>query len=134
LNDTYAFTIPGGPVPVSSLVDVTLNNPGTVGIANLVLSWYLDGNPVALVSETFTNGSGTWLGVGSVLFPFTLPGGPAKYLLVVTGTILSGGGGYDIELSAVPLPPALILFGTALVGMTLLGKRRRKQMNAAGAS
>ena len=31
---------------------------------------------------------------------------------------------YDVSLSAVPLPPALMLFGTALAGMRLLRRRR----------
>ena len=38
-------------------------------------------------------------------------------------------------IMAVPLPPALILFGTALVGMTFLGRRRRKSnLNVADVS
>jgi len=32
----------------------------------------------------------------------------------------------DFGLQAVPLPPAALLFGTALVGMGILGRRRRK--------
>ena len=49
---------------------------------------------------------------------------------------LKGGGNFDLSharlyaiagvVSQVPLPPALILFGTALVGMTILGRRRRR--------
>jgi hypothetical protein len=30
------------------------------------------------------------------------------------------------ELSQIPLPPALVLFGSALVGMAMLGRRRKK--------
>jgi hypothetical protein len=37
---------------------------------------------------------------------------------------------YNITIMATPLPPALILFGTALAGLTWLGLRRRE---AAGA-
>jgi hypothetical protein len=33
---------------------------------------------------------------------------------------------YRFEVSEVPLPPALLLFATALGGMGLLGYRRRK--------
>jgi len=33
----------------------------------------------------------------------------------------------DFGLSEVPLPPAALLFGTALVGMGILGRRRRKR-------
>jgi len=32
----------------------------------------------------------------------------------------------DLGLSQIPLPPAALLFGTALVGMGILGRRRRK--------
>ena len=32
---------------------------------------------------------------------------------------------FEISLTAVPLPPAALLFGTALVGMGILGRRRR---------
>lgn len=37
----------------------------------------------------------------------------------------------DFGLSQVPLPPAALLFGTALVGMGILGRRRRKHRSAA---
>lgn len=36
----------------------------------------------------------------------------------------------NVTLSAVPLPPAVILFGSALVGVTLLGRRRRGEKAA----
>jgi hypothetical protein len=42
----------------------------------------------------------------------------------VTNASLSNFRSFDI--GAVPLPPAALLFGTALVGMGILGRRRRK--------
>jgi hypothetical protein len=49
-----------------------------------------------------------------------------------TWAILFGGGLSHAELfglaTAIPLPPALILFGTALVGMTVLGRRRARRV------
>jgi hypothetical protein len=47
------------------------------------------------------------------------------YGLRVVGTFASGGGNYDISLTAVPIPPALLLFGSALIGLGYLARRRR---------
>lgn len=38
----------------------------------------------------------------------------------------------NVSLSETPLPPALILFGSALAGLGLLGRRRRRSTNALG--
>jgi hypothetical protein len=42
----------------------------------------------------------------------------------VVGAVI-GGGDHNQDQSPVPLPPALILFGSALVGLAALGRRRR---------
>ena len=47
----------------------------------------------------------------------------------VTGTanpVFAGPVSYNIALSAIPLPPAALLFGTALVGMGFLARRKRR--------
>ena len=45
----------------------------------------------------------------------------------LTGFRLANGGSYSAVFDAsTPLPPALLLFGTALAGMGFLGRRRRK--------
>ncbi len=36
-------------------------------------------------------------------------------------------GSFGVEVTAVPLPPAVVLFGSALVGLVGLGRRGRKQ-------
>ena len=51
---------------------------------------------------------------------------------IISGTTgLTGGIDASITTSQVPLPPAALLFGTALVGMGILGRRRRKDALAA---
>src|SRR5262245_50143459 len=53
--------------------------------------------------------------------------------LINTGTGLTGNVGATLvslvddntSVNPVPLPPALVLFGTALIGMTVLGRRRK---------
>ena len=51
------------------------------------------------------------------------------YFFHLTGGITPGSGGgvyqYQFQVSEVPIPPALLLFATALGGMALFGYRRR---------
>jgi hypothetical protein len=48
----------------------------------------------------------------------------SDYFLRVKNTG-AGGADYILNVTTTPLPPALILFGTALAGLTWLGRRRR---------
>lgn len=90
---------------------------GSGGFGSITLQWLksdftaeslpVSGLEVELV-HTFTAAGHYYLNVSGL----TLGGFKATYTAL-------------LEASAVPLPPALILFGTALVGMTLLGRRRR---------
>ena len=107
--------------------------------------------------DLFSNQSGTsreraivTYGSGSIFFDSLLsetPGGDSGFLsaygldIVTNFLILTAGGSNDglgrddyalaaIEVSAVPLPPALIMFGAALGGIGFLGfKRDRKNTN-----
>lgn len=58
-------------------------------------------------------------------FVFSLLAGVSN-TFSITGNVTTNGvkGSYDIAISAVPLPPALLLFGTALAGMGLLRRKR----------
>jgi hypothetical protein len=69
-----------------------------------------------------TNGLGTVLPPTSLVFALTDP----SYHLRVTGTALTGGGAYTVAISTTPIPPALLLFGSALAGLGLLGRRSRR--------
>ena len=50
------------------------------------------------------------------------------YGITVVGEFGSGRSNYDITLSAVPIPPALLLFGSALVGLGYLARRRGRSI------
>ena len=55
----------------------------------------------------------------------------ANNTFAVTGTanpVFAGPVSYNIALSAIPLPPAALLFGTALAGMGLLARRKRTRV------
>ncbi len=87
-------------------------------------------------------GSGSTLNIHSLDFTITgagltlaslvsnqLAGGdPGVFFLDVINNNRAGGptGEINFTLSQVPLPPAALLFGSALVGLGILGRRRRK--------
>ncbi len=55
-----------------------------------------------------------------------------SYALLIEGLPTFGTGSYAISgtLSAVPLPGSLVMFGSALLGLTALGARRRSAISA----
>jgi hypothetical protein len=94
----------------------------------LTLRWYVDAG--ALGATTATD---TLMG--------TLPIGPlnsgplvlalvegVNYYARVTGAVAAGGdpGVFGFNLRTTPIPPALLLFGSALAGLGLLGRRSRR--------
>ena len=63
-------------------------------------------------------------------FFFTLVGG-ANNTFAVTGNanpVFAGPVGYNIALSAIPIPPSLALFATSLIGIGWLGWKRRRSV------
>ncbi len=107
-------------------LDVT-ENPG----ANISLS-FTDFTVANIFDVSFTGGSGlAFTSTGANSYLFTGPLTTGTYNISLSGNT-SGlfGGLYRIELNAtptaapVPLPPAALLFGSALVG--LAGLKRKK--------
>lgn len=85
-----------------------------------------------VAGHTAVTGPAT-LGSGFALSYAGLTSG-VDYVLEITGTLGAGifgnaGGLYlgAMAISAVPVPPALILFGTAIAGMAALGRRRSRK-------
>src|SRR5262249_38210940 len=118
----------------SSVLDTTPTCPSAdcYGIADLKVKWLASDNTTVLNTLTVTDSDGNYLNPAKMLLNLAAN---VTYFILVTGTTLSPGGGtYNFKVSVtantdqrgVPLPPALLLFGSALVGLTTLGRRKRK--------
>ena len=107
--DYYNFHVPF--VPVGT---VTVEIPAFGTITDLHLAWFDSSAPGALPVYDVAG--------AIMVYAITTTG---DWFLRVSGTTVDGAANYTAEITATPLPPALILFGTALLGMTLLGRRRR---------
>jgi hypothetical protein len=106
-----------------ALVTITSGDqPNVVSkITNLTLTWL--------------NSSGTAIAGGLLTIPAgsqpesTLAlalGTAGDYFLHVTGNVINTGSTFVVEVSTTPIPPALLLFGSALAGLGFLGRRSRR--------
>jgi hypothetical protein len=93
-------------------------------------------NPASFDVALFENGSNTGEVAERTGLLFTLTHADlspaADYVLRVTGTAAGFGGNYGVllnvgDVSQVPLPPAIWLFISAIVGLVSLARRRRGQ-------
>ena len=130
-NDYFTFTsdqaftvdwIFGG-YELADGTDVTTSGFVRVGSPNNTATFDLldsDGDSIFASGTAFTTNftSGT-----SNIF------GPVKagtYVLKISGGGDNGAATYDVAVTAVPLPAAAWLFGSALVGAVVIGRRKRK--------
>lgn len=97
-------------------------NFGATGITNIMLV-ILDASENPLVpAQTAGNGELLTVALNNV-------GGGTDYIIRITGTLLGETGLYSLgveALSAVPLPPALLLFLSGLVGLAVVGRKKLK--------
>ncbi len=136
-GNTNAGNAVKGGTAFAAAVDFTLASGNGV-------SWLADGaDPTKfsnvtykLISGSPSQGSTTYgsLPVLDSGAAFTLAGLTVgdSYALLIQGVSLIGSGNATLTgtLSAVPLPGALVMFGSALVGLTALGARRRSAISA----
>lgn len=92
---------------------------GQFGIENFIATWSV-GGIIHVISDAFSVDQG-----GSPFFHTLLNG--ESGILALSGRWRDNGGAYALTVSAVPLPPAVIAFGTAMLGVGFLARRRRKQ-------
>ena len=119
------------PVAVNALAT---SAPGKFSFTNgygLQLNVQGSGASLNIHSLDFTI-SGAGLTLASLVSNQLAGGDPGVFFLDVINNNRTGGptGIINFTLAPVPLPPAALLFGTALVGLGILGRTRRKNAAA----
>jgi len=141
LVDTFNFTGTGQSDSVflnhtgGTNVDDHINVTSTVDLWMLLEAWNFNTQQGDDGHDPFQIDLWTGLDMGGTLLDsITLPPGqygsgssfvPAgDYSIHITGITLADGGAYKVRLSSVPLPAALWLLGSALVGFIGFGRRK----------
>lgn len=108
---------------------------GGGGLATATAEWVVTGDPGTVLSSIVLDelAEGVlWSGSFLTYFNDTNP----LQTLIISFTGLVGGPesiSLDVSVSAVPVPPALLLFGTSIFGIGLLSYRRRRKTGVSAA-
>jgi hypothetical protein len=137
-TDYFSFNLLGDPLGTTTFAGSLDINPNSTldGIKSLTLEWWLDSNADGSIADELigtsllgtiavTDASGGLLSNG----PLALSLAAGLYHVKVTGLVATAGGSYGINVATTPIPPALLLFGSALAGLGFLGRRRRAAAN-----
>ena len=120
--DFYDFTISDNNTVASNAINLDL-------VLNDMTIYNIDG----FAAELWGNNSGTWDFIDSGL---DLDGTLANndYRLIISGDANGNSGGlYTVAISAVPIPAAVWLFGSGLVGLAAVARRKKSENVAADA-
>jgi len=116
----YGFSSDGAlPVHISTTsLEHSISVPAPVGD--------IDVYSIAGLTATLKDrSSGDVLGTGPEFMATLL--GSGSYIVEISGDAIGlAGGTYSASVAAVPLPPAILLMGSAVVGLTAVGRRNRK--------
>ena len=127
-HDYFFNLMSSSDVPLSALTTTVAFDQPAGRVKNLVVSWLSPTPATTLASLAVTDAFGNLL--ASQLTLSLLSGAQTGfYTLRVTGDAVATQI-YNVAVATTPLPPALILFGSALAGLGLLGRRRRRAGNA----
>lgn len=108
-------------------ITTAISLPALGGVRDLVLSWSNDLAGTSIISSlAVTDNDGDIINLGAELV-LTLLNGNSYFLLITSGETLVNALTVDVRVSTVPIPPALLLFGSALAGVGFLSRKRKKQ-------
>lgn len=104
---------------------------GTGGVTVASGNWVVGGDASDLGLHVFTSGSGNW--ALDSFFEFSVGDNVTELPVSITNSLLAFGGTSSIiektaasvavELAFVPIPPAVFLLGSALLGLVVVGRR-----------
>jgi hypothetical protein len=118
----YTMQLGASDLPLYALT-TSIAFPLGASVKSLTIEW-LKPSLVSLGSLVVTNADGSLTGNPPLVIGLSLLADLGDYIVRVTGLSASSDI-YNLRITTTPLPPALILFGTALAGLTWLGRRRR---------
>lgn len=146
---SYGQTVSAGNSTTTFAHDYAFGLSGNASLKSVVLNFnaFAPRNIIGLQAMLFsTNGTtdtllaSTSIGDGSLYETIKLAyanlNSATDYFIRIVGTVTRGTlGTYAgvYELSPVPLPPALWLFGSAIIGLAAIGRQRRAARNNNGA-
>jgi hypothetical protein len=78
---------------------------------------------LALAITQNLNPLGVGFDTGSFIFDVPVPGTILAHLAAIPGS--GGMGAFGVQITAVPLPPASLLFASATIGLALIGRRKK---------
>ena len=103
--------------PLKGTADLSINSGNLEGFTDLSVAWESEDNTSTIVGPVEVT-------VGDILLSTVFTGGDLSQDLVFSWSDSSAGTGFDVSVSAVPLPAGAVLLCTALIGLGIA--RRRK--------